>query len=160
MYNLCNLMNHDDCFFNILYSEATDPEDELKPVKPPPIYEEGLPDPPAGLVWWKYLPDVPPLPTPEEYYNNTMYANYSWRYDPNYVTIEYTFTNLDKVSELCIYCHVSATTMFKAIPPNSSASKFPTVKISNWHPLLKYIICSSISLYVYDSGYELRVLFT
>lgn len=88
---LKSLMTLTTCY---VCSDSEEPD----AIAPPPIYDKDIPDPPAGLTWWKYLPGVPALPTPEEYYNNASYANYGWRYDDNYVTVNYVFSGLDKVS--------------------------------------------------------------
>ena len=37
------------------------------------FYAGDVPPAPAGMQWWEYLPDVPPLPTPAE----ILGANYS-----------------------------------------------------------------------------------
>ena len=52
-------------------------------VQVPKIYEN-VPPAPAGLLWWHYAPGVPPLPNPEEYYHNSSWSSWGWRYNDNY----------------------------------------------------------------------------
>lgn len=66
-------------------------------INPPEMYNDSIPDPPPGLIWWQYLPGVPPLASPEETLGPS-YSNYGWRYDQNYLIISYTFTELDKTT--------------------------------------------------------------
>jgi hypothetical protein len=70
------------------------------------MYNNSIPDPPPGIIWWQYLPDIPLLP------NITTalgpgFERYGWRYDDGYVIQKYYFTDLDK------------TTMAN-VPPKSS----------------------------------------
>ncbi len=65
----------------------------------PKFYDAAIPPAPEGLIWWKYAMGVPPLP------NITTelgpgFSRYGWRYDPNYQSTSFTFTNLDKVMPL------------------------------------------------------------
>eukprot|EP00891_Asterochloris_glomerata_P001750 jgi/Astpho2/1750/Aster-04171 len=53
------------------------------PIKPPKIYEN-VPPAPAGLLWWHYAPGVPPLPNPEEYYQNSSWSSWGWRYNDKF----------------------------------------------------------------------------
>ena len=66
-------------------------------VRPPKIYNESIPDPPPGIIWWQYLPDVPPLP-PLVSVLGQQYERYGWRYDDQYTAVKYTFTDLDKTT--------------------------------------------------------------
>ena len=52
-------------------------------VQPPKIYEN-VPPAPAGLLWWHYAPGVPPLPNPEEYYQNSSWSSWGWRYNEKF----------------------------------------------------------------------------
>ena len=60
-----------------------------------PNFYEDLPPAPPGLEWWKYRPEVPPLPRPEQFFNSSEYQRLGWRYDPNFQTTDYRFSNLD-----------------------------------------------------------------
>ncbi|KAH7620097.1 hypothetical protein Ndes2526B_g05351 [Nannochloris sp. 'desiccata'] len=75
-------------------------------IEPPPIYNDSIPDPPPGIIWWQYLPDVPLLPDITTALGPG-YERYGWRYDDDYVIQKYYFTDLDK------------TTMAN-VPPKSS----------------------------------------
>jgi hypothetical protein len=63
----------------------------------PKMFEK-IPPAPPGLVWWKYLSDVPPLPNPEEYFESEKYERYGWRYDDSFQVNDYSFSNLDLLS--------------------------------------------------------------
>jgi len=80
-------------------STPTPSPEENKPetVNPPPIYNESIPKPPPGLLWWQYLPGVPPLPDPVTALG-TAYEGYGWRYDDSYTVTKYYFTDLDKTT--------------------------------------------------------------
>ena len=52
-------------------------------VQPPKIYEK-VPPAPAGLLWWHYAPGVPPLPNPQEYYQNSSWSSWGWRYNDKF----------------------------------------------------------------------------
>ena len=52
-------------------------------VQPPKIYEN-VPPAPAGLLWWHYAPGVPPLPNPQEYYQNSSWSSWGWRYNDQF----------------------------------------------------------------------------
>lgn len=78
-------------------------------VKPPSDMYIDAGDPPPGMLWWQYNPDVVPYPyynmTPYMFYLNTtnatyaaQFATYGWRYDPNYQQVEYEYSNLDKTT--------------------------------------------------------------
>ena len=49
----------------------------------PKIYEN-VPPAPAGLLWWHYAPGVPPLPNPEEYFHNSSWSRWGWRYNDQF----------------------------------------------------------------------------
>lgn len=62
----------------------------------PSFYDEAPPAPP-GILWWRYKPSVPPA-----VYQQTAaqtlgpsFAEYGWRYDPDFQTQSYTFSQLD-----------------------------------------------------------------
>eukprot|EP00884_Botryococcus_braunii_P007496 jgi/Botrbrau1/16748/Bobra.0277s0004.1 len=67
------------------------------PRKAPQMYAR-VPPAPAGLIWWEYLTDVPPLPTPQDYFNSSRYRRYGWMYDENFQVNDYAFSNLDLLS--------------------------------------------------------------
>lgn len=72
-------------------------DDTVKTINAPEIYNNSIGPAPPGLIWWELLPDVPPLPTPEEELGPA-YANYSWKYDDNYKVVQYDLTDLDKTT--------------------------------------------------------------
>ncbi len=55
-----------------------------------------MPPAPAGLIWYKYAPGVPPLPTVSSVLGSA-YTGYTWIYDSNYASSSFQFSNLDKV---------------------------------------------------------------
>jgi hypothetical protein len=59
-----------------------------------------VPPAPEGLLWWKYAPGVPPLPTVASVLGAS-FSSYQWRYDPDYKPNSFEFTNLDKVGAHC-----------------------------------------------------------
>lgn len=64
----------------------------------PDMYADVPPAPP-GLIWWEYLPGVPPLPDPATYFGLSNWTNWGWRYDPAYTVPFYQYTDLDQVSD-------------------------------------------------------------
>jgi Late exocytosis, associated with Golgi transport len=75
-------------------------------INPPKIYNDSIPDPPPGITWWQYLPNIPLLPDITTALGPG-YERYGWRYNQDYVIQKYYFTDLDK------------TTMAN-VPPKSS----------------------------------------
>ncbi|KAL6782290.1 hypothetical protein ACKKBG_A06245 [Auxenochlorella protothecoides x Auxenochlorella symbiontica] len=63
----------------------------------PEFYNTDIPPAPPGLVWWEYLPGVPDLPDPEVLLGAN-YSRYGWRYDSDFTSVSYSFTNLDKTT--------------------------------------------------------------
>lgn len=79
------------------------------------MYNDSIGKAPAGLIWWEYLPNVPPLPDPEQELGQA-YARYGWRYDDKYTSFSYYFTDLDKTTianikngSARLYAHVIIT---------------------------------------------------
>lgn len=79
------------------------PSDSI--IKPPDFYNSTVGDAPPGMEWWNYNSDVPPLPTPYEYFLNSTNASYAeqfrtygWMWDSSYQEMKYTFSNLDKTT--------------------------------------------------------------
>ncbi len=58
-----------------------------------------MPPAPAGLIWYKYAPGVPPLPTVSSVLGSA-YTGYTWIYDSSYTSSSFQFSNLDKVRSL------------------------------------------------------------
>ncbi|KAL3134039.1 hypothetical protein ABBQ32_008471 [Trebouxia sp. C0010 RCD-2024] len=71
--------------------------DEPNPLKTPDMYADVPPAPP-GLIWWEYLPGVPPLPDPATYFGLSNWTNWGWQYDPEYVVPFYQYTDLDQTA--------------------------------------------------------------
>ena len=69
---------------------------QTETIKPPEMYNTSIPPAPPGLIWWQYLPGVPPLPPVSSL--GPGYERYGWRYDQNYQVIKYEFTDLDKTT--------------------------------------------------------------
>ena len=65
-----------------------------------PKFYDDVPPAPDGLLWWKYAPGVPPLPTVASVLGAS-FSSYQWRYDPDYKPNSFEFTNLDRVGA----CH-------------------------------------------------------
>lgn len=61
-----------------------------------PKFYVPVPPAPAGLEWWRYADDVPPLPDPSVVLG-PLYARYGWRFEADYQARSYVFSNLDKV---------------------------------------------------------------
>jgi hypothetical protein len=61
-----------------------------------PKFYDAVPPAPEGLLWWKYAPGVPPLPTVASVLGAS-FSSYQWRYDPNFKPNSFEFTNLDRV---------------------------------------------------------------
>lgn len=61
-----------------------------------PDFYTDVPPAPEGLIWWQYAPGVPPLPTVASVLG-TAFSRYQWRYDPDYQSNSFQFTDLDKV---------------------------------------------------------------
>ena len=61
-----------------------------------PKFYDDVPPAPEGLLWWKYAPGVPPLPTVASVLGSA-FSSYQWRYDPDYTPNSFEFTNLDRV---------------------------------------------------------------
>lgn len=76
---------------------GTDESEAVTVIKAPNIYNDSIGPAPPGLKWWERLPDVPPLPTPEEALGPA-YANYTWIYDDKYQVVQYDLTALDKTT--------------------------------------------------------------
>jgi len=71
--------------------------DKPEVIQPPPIYNDSIPDPPPGIIWWEYLPDVPLLPDITTALGPD-FERYGWRYDDEWIIIRYSFTDLDKTT--------------------------------------------------------------
>ena len=67
-------------------------------VQTPEMYADVPPAPP-GLIWWEYLPGVPPLPDPATYFGLSNWTNWGWQYDPEYTVPFYQYTDLDQASD-------------------------------------------------------------
>ena len=61
-----------------------------------PQFYAPVPPAPAGLIWYKYAPGVPALPTVTSVLGSA-YTGYTWIYDSNYASSSFQFSNLDKV---------------------------------------------------------------
>ncbi|KAK9811621.1 hypothetical protein WJX72_007134 [[Myrmecia] bisecta] len=70
-----------------------------------PNFYQQVPPAPAGLQWWHYRPEVPPLPDPASYLHDPNYTTWGWRYDSSFIGTDYTFTNLDRSTMSNISSH-------------------------------------------------------
>jgi hypothetical protein len=77
--------------------DTTNNNNKPETVEPPQIYNNSIPDPPPGITWWQYLPDVPPLPDIVTTLGPD-YERYDWRYNEDYTIQKYYFTDLDKTT--------------------------------------------------------------
>ena len=68
-------------------------------VQAPTFYDKAPPAPP-GILWWVYRPEVPAEVYTElaEQSLGPQFRNYGWRYNPDFQTQSYTFSQLDHVS--------------------------------------------------------------
>ena len=64
-----------------------------------------VPPAPPGLIWWEYLPNVPPLPDPATYFGMSNWTNWGWQYDPDYSVPFYSYSDLDQVSIKHMQCN-------------------------------------------------------
>ena len=82
-------------------------------VQAPKFYDQRVPPAPAGLTWWKYNADVPPLPQPKDYFRNTTsFDHYYWKYDASYFANDYTFS---KPSMLALECTKQASSQSQKV---------------------------------------------
>jgi hypothetical protein len=71
----------------------------------PDFYDKNIPPAPAGLQWWRYKSDVPPLPDPASFFNGSRkYEGYGWKYDSGYSANDYVFSELILPLLLNIIC--------------------------------------------------------
>eukprot|EP00884_Botryococcus_braunii_P016249 jgi/Botrbrau1/3307/Bobra.0048s0004.1 len=76
--------------------DAPPTPDQPETIQAPDFYVPVPPAPP-GIEWWQYANNVPILPDPGLVLG-PLYARYGWRYQADYQTQNYVFSNLDKAT--------------------------------------------------------------